>query len=116
MCTRSHALSELSVNGSHKGWLLSLRLLMEQRKQLRGSSTVEVISSQGDVDREEVLEPFDIENESRKESSSFDVGYSSGDSLETLPKASTEAISPADILKTLFFILVWYTFSTFLTL
>ncbi|KAJ4878914.1 Uncharacterized protein Rs2_35968 [Raphanus sativus] len=53
VCTRSHALSELSVNGSHKGWLLSLRLLMEQRKQLRGSSTVEVISSQGDVDREE---------------------------------------------------------------
>lgn len=90
---------------------------MEQRKQLRGSSTVEVISNQGDADREQVLEPFDIENESRKESSSFDVGYSSsGDNLETLPKASTEAISPADILKTLFFILVWYTFSTFLTL
>ncbi|KAH0916757.1 hypothetical protein HID58_031203 [Brassica napus] len=92
---------------------------MEQRVQLRGSSTVEAMSSLGDVDREQVSEPFDIENESRKDTnhpSSFDVGYSSGDNLETLPKASTEAISPADILKTLFFILVWYTFSTFLTL
>ena len=86
---------------------------------LRGGGTLEVISSQGDVDREQVLETFDIENETSKEtnrSSSFDVGYSSGDNLETLPKPSKDAISPADILKTLFFILVWYTFSTFLTL
>ncbi|KAF3610154.1 hypothetical protein DY000_02044579 [Brassica cretica] len=94
---------------------------MEQRVHLRGGGTLEVISSQGDVDREQVLESFDIENETNKEtnhSSSFDVGYSSGENLETLPKASkpSDAISPADILKTLFFILVWYTFSTFLTL
>uniref|UniRef100_A0A1J3C9D8 Putative sugar phosphate/phosphate translocator n=1 Tax=Noccaea caerulescens TaxID=107243 RepID=A0A1J3C9D8_NOCCA len=92
---------------------------MEQRIQLRGVSTMEAIPSQGDVDREQVLEPFDIENETRKEtnrSSRFDVGYSSSDNLETLPKVSKEAISPADVLKTLFFILVWYTFSTFLTL
>ncbi|KAF3584268.1 hypothetical protein F2Q69_00025984 [Brassica cretica] len=92
---------------------------MEQRVHLRGGGTLEVISSQGDVDREQVLEPFDIENETSKEtnrSSSFDVGYSSGDNLETLPTPSKDAISPADILKTLFFILVWYTFSTFLTL
>ncbi|VVA90195.1 unnamed protein product [Arabis nemorensis] len=92
---------------------------MEQRVQLRGGSTVEVISSQGDIDREQVLEPFDIENETRKDtghSSNFDVGYSSGNNLETVPEASKQAISPADVLKTLFFILVWYTFSTFLTL
>ncbi|XP_010475377.1 PREDICTED: probable sugar phosphate/phosphate translocator At1g06470 [Camelina sativa] len=91
---------------------------MEQRVQLR-SGTMEPISSQGDVDREQVLEPFDIENVSGKEikaSRSFDVGYSSSDNLEPLPKVSTESISPADVLKTLFFILVWYTFSTFLTL
>lgn len=92
---------------------------MEQRVQLRGGSTVEAIPSQGDIDREQVLEPFDIENETRKDtnhSSSFDVGYSSGNNLETVPEASKQAISPADVLKTLFFILVWYTFSTFLTL
>ncbi|XP_010457774.1 PREDICTED: probable sugar phosphate/phosphate translocator At1g06470 [Camelina sativa] len=91
---------------------------MEQRVQLRGG-TMEPISSQEDVDREQVLEPFDIENVSGKEikaSRSFDVGYSSSDTLEPLPKVSTEGISPADVLKTLFFILVWYTFSTFLTL
>lgn len=87
--------------------------------QLRGGSTMEAISNQEDIDREQVLEPFDIENETGKDtngSKSFDVGYSSGDNLETLPKASKEDISPADVLKTLFFILVWYTFSTFLTL
>ncbi|CAN7065315.1 unnamed protein product [Brassica rapa subsp. trilocularis] len=93
---------------------------MEQTVHLRGGGTLEVISSQGDVDREQVLEPFDIENETCKEtnrSSSFDVGYSSGaNTLQTLPTPSKDAISPADILKTLFFILVWYTFSTFLTL
>ena len=93
---------------------------MEQRVHLRGGGTLEVISSQGDVDREQVLEPFDIENETCKEtnrSSSFDVGYSSGaNTLQPLPTPSKDAISPADILKTLFFILVWYTFSTFLTL
>lgn len=81
--------------------------------------TMETISNEGDVDREQVLETFGIENETGKEtngSRSFDVGYSSGDTLETLPKASKVDISPADVLKTLFFILVWYTFSTFLTL
>ena len=107
------------MNEKPKRLGIEFRLLMEQRVQLRGSSTVEAMSSLGDVDREQVSEPFDIENESRKDTnlpSSFDVGYSSDDNLETLPKASTEAISPADILKTLFFILVWYTFSTFLTL
>ncbi|KAL9855531.1 putative sugar phosphate/phosphate translocator [Arabidopsis thaliana] len=91
---------------------------MEQRVQLR-VGTMETISNEGDVDREQVLETFGIENETGKEtngSRSFDVGYSSGDTLETLPKASKVDISPADVLKTLFFILVWYTFSTFLTL
>lgn len=88
---------------------------MEQRIHLRGGGTAEAISNQGDVDTEQVLEPFDIENETNR-SSSFDVGFSSSDNLATLPKASKDAISPADILKTLFFILVWYTFSTFLTL
>ncbi|CAH8339847.1 unnamed protein product [Eruca vesicaria subsp. sativa] len=88
---------------------------MEQRIHLRGGGTAEANSNQGDVDREQVLEPFDIENEANR-SSSFDVGYSSGENLETLPTPSKDVISPADILKTLFFILVWYTFSTFLTL
>ncbi|AAF24821.1 F12K11.18 [Arabidopsis thaliana] len=83
---------------------------MEQRVQLR-VGTMETISNEGDVDREQVLETFGIENETGKEtngSRSFDVGYSSGDTLETLPKASKVDISPADVLKTLFFILVWY--------
>lgn len=63
--------------------------------------------------------PFDIENGSGREISLSNIGVdgprSSGDN-GTLPPHSSSYVSGADVLKTLFFILMWYTFSTFLTL
>ncbi|KAG8662627.1 hypothetical protein MANES_01G129950v8 [Manihot esculenta] len=63
--------------------------------------------------------PFDIENgcpkEIRSSNSSDDTADSFGNH-EKSPLKSKSPVSAADILKTLFFILVWYTFSTFLTL
>ncbi|KDP39798.1 hypothetical protein JCGZ_03934 [Jatropha curcas] len=67
----------------------------------------------------ENLVPFDIENgspgETRSSISSDDVADSFGNHKNLLLK-SKSPVSAADVLKTLFFILVWYTFSTFLTL
>lgn len=64
--------------------------------------------------------PFDIENFSSKETNSVDCssnGTISFESHKNLAQKSTKSpVSAADVLKTLFFILVWYTFSTFLTL
>ena len=60
--------------------------------------------------------PFDIENARRRNSDAdFDVNGIAIDSLSS-KKSPPAPVSAADILKTLFFILVWYTFSTFLTL
>lgn len=63
--------------------------------------------------------PFDIENGSSREihvlNSGVD-GSSYAGNREMLPPKSKNPVSAADVLKTLFFILVWYTFSTFLTL
>ncbi|XP_010522079.1 PREDICTED: probable sugar phosphate/phosphate translocator At1g06470 [Tarenaya hassleriana] len=92
---------------------------MDQRMQQRGSSTMESVSTLEVINREQEYEPFNIENETSKEtkfSSNFNGGSNSTDNLQQLPKASKDVISAADVLKTLFFILVWYTFSTFLTL
>ncbi|KAG2324069.1 hypothetical protein Bca52824_006797 [Brassica carinata] len=47
---------------------------MEQRIHLRGDGLAEAISNQEDVDREQVLEPFDIENETSKETNRDDLG------------------------------------------
>ncbi|KAF2302210.1 hypothetical protein GH714_033748 [Hevea brasiliensis] len=63
--------------------------------------------------------PFDIENGSPKEirpSNSSDDTADSFGNHEKLPLKTKSPVSAADVLKTLFFILVWYTFSTFLTL
>ncbi|XP_010542719.1 PREDICTED: probable sugar phosphate/phosphate translocator At1g06470 isoform X2 [Tarenaya hassleriana] len=92
---------------------------MEQRMEQRGGDTTESVYTAEDINREHEFEPFNIENDIRKEtsfSSSFSGDSSSSDNLQGLPKASKDVISAADVLKTLFFVLVWYTFSTFLTL
>ncbi|KAJ9147153.1 hypothetical protein P3X46_029345 [Hevea brasiliensis] len=63
--------------------------------------------------------PFDIGNRSPREirlSNSSDNSADSFGNHEKLPLKSKSPVSAADVLKTLFFILVWYTFSTFLTL
>lgn len=62
----------------------------------------------------EKYEPFDIENVSAKEINVVDIPISSHNH-KPLPR-NLNPISVADVLKTLSFILVWYTFSLFLTL
>lgn len=59
-------------------------------------------------------EPFDIENTSTKEIDVEDISISSHNHKPV--SRILNPISVADLLKTLFFILVWYTFSLFLTL
>lgn len=69
-----------------------------------------------DDSEEDDCVPFDIENSRRRNSDvDSDVNGIAIDSLSSR-KSPPTPVSAADILKTLFFILVWYTFSTFLTL
>lgn len=69
-----------------------------------------------DDSEEDDCVPFDIENSRRRNSDvDSDVNGIAIDSLSS-KKSPPTPVSAADILKTLFFILVWYTFSTFLTL
>ncbi|XVF16848.1 hypothetical protein REPUB_Repub10bG0067400 [Reevesia pubescens] len=88
----------------------------EQSMHLNGGSTVEDIHG---GDRNEIYAPFDIENESAGDirSSNFGIdGANSTGNPQVLALNSSSSVSAADVLKTLFLILVWYTFSTFLTL
>lgn len=88
---------------------------------VKGSNNMDVVSTLGAGNGSEKYEPFDIENSSESERelhfSNRGVGGSSSMSKhEASPPKSKSPISASDVLKTLFFILVWYTFSTFLTL
>ncbi|XP_041992290.1 probable sugar phosphate/phosphate translocator At1g06470 [Salvia splendens] len=61
--------------------------------------------------------PFDVESRPDAEIYSGSTnGLNHGDYNDTSRKKLENPVSAADVLKTLFFILVWYTFSTFLTL
>ncbi|KAL3509051.1 hypothetical protein ACH5RR_028452 [Cinchona calisaya] len=63
--------------------------------------------------------PFDIENGSMNDQIYSNTGDSQSNNInhhEASGKMLGNVVSVADVLKTLFFILVWYTFSTFLTL
>lgn len=88
----------------------------DKSMHLNGGSTVEDIHG---GDRNGKYAAFDIENESAGDRRSSNIGVD-GTNFTTNLKASTpnsnSLVSAADVLKTLFFILVWYTFSTFLTL
>ncbi|KAH1038387.1 hypothetical protein J1N35_040130 [Gossypium stocksii] len=88
----------------------------ERSMHLNGDSTVDNIQG-GDSAGEYVH--FDIENESALNIGSSDIcddGDIATGSPKALPLNSDSSIALVDVLKTLFFILVWYTFSTFLTL
>ncbi|KAL2476628.1 putative sugar phosphate/phosphate translocator [Abeliophyllum distichum] len=64
-------------------------------------------------------EPFDIENSLKNDQRYSSTGANGSDYMNyhgTLRSNSKNSISVAALLKTLFLILVWYTFSTFLTL
>ncbi|KAJ0112203.1 hypothetical protein Patl1_02580 [Pistacia atlantica] len=92
---------------------------LEKRMQLNGGNTMVDDSVHDKRSGDEKYVPFDIENGSVREISLSNIGVdgprSSGDN-GTLPPHSRSYVSAADVLKTLFFILMWYTFSTFLTL
>ncbi|KAL4361166.1 hypothetical protein GQ457_04G034020 [Hibiscus cannabinus] len=83
----------------------------EQRMHLNGGSSMEDLHGK---DRNGEYTPFDVENKYVGDISA-DIGVD-GASSTVGPKSSSNSVSTADVLKTLFFILVWYTFSTFLTL
>lgn len=59
--------------------------------------------------------PFEIEERSERGTVGGD-SYVLGGGVGSLDRASENTVSVANILKTLFFVLVWYTFSLFLTL
>lgn len=63
-------------------------------------------------------EPFDIENGSRDDQNYSNAGNCDANYINShdISQKKMKLISAADVLKTLFFVLVWYTFSTFLTL
>ncbi|PON96502.1 Sugar phosphate transporter domain containing protein [Trema orientale] len=84
-------------------------------KHLNGGDSMDDTSIHVERNREEKYEPFDVEKESAKKT---DVagGCISIHNREPLSPNLKNPISVADVLKTLFFILVWYTFSLFLTL
>ncbi|OMO60959.1 hypothetical protein COLO4_33652 [Corchorus olitorius] len=88
----------------------------EESMHLNGGSTMEDIHGRASNGK---YAPFDIENESngdlRLSNTTSDETNSTG-SWKASTTNSKSSVSSADVLKTLFFILVWYTFSTFLTL
>lgn len=86
-----------------------------------GGDSPEVDSIHGERNQDEKYVPFDIENGSETDVSLSNIrvggpgSFGNGNTLP--PKSKTKSvISAADVLKTLFLILMWYTFSTFLTL
>lgn len=86
---------------------------------LNGGSATNNSSTHGGGDVNEKYMPFDVEIETVKDerlSNDSVDGPSSVSSPGNLGLHSTNPISTADVLKTLFLILMWYTFSTFLTL
>ncbi|KAK2633355.1 hypothetical protein Ddye_032752 [Dipteronia dyeriana] len=89
--------------------------------QLNGGHTADVNSKHdaGGGNGNEEYVPFDIENGSAREISLSNIGVHGSSSIGnggTLPPNTKNSVFAADVLKTLFFILMWYTFSTFLTL
>ncbi|KAI3744146.1 hypothetical protein L1987_57222 [Smallanthus sonchifolius] len=83
---------------------------------MNGGSSTEMVSAASPrrISTNEKRVSFDIENDSNGV-----LKYSNSDFVDSnkdVLASSKNPIIVADILKTLFFILVWYTFSTFLTL
>lgn len=91
----------------------------QQCMQLNGGNTMNGASVHVEGNGKGKYVPFDIENGSGRELNSTvsDVGgFNAIGNPEELPPNSRSSLSVPDMLKTLFFILLWYIFSTFLTL
>lgn len=82
----------------------------------KGGDTMDNASIHVEGNGNEKFAPFDIENNgTMKETNSVD-GSNFMHEHRPLPPNMKNTVSVANVLKTLFFILVWYTFSLFLTL
>ncbi|XP_070672730.1 probable sugar phosphate/phosphate translocator At1g06470 isoform X1 [Malus domestica] len=87
----------------------------KRNMHLNGGDTMDDASNQvGGNGNEEYL-PFDIENGSAREVQGVD-SCNSMHNHKALPSNSENPITLPNVLKTLFFVLVWYTFSLMLTL
>ncbi|KAM1166049.1 hypothetical protein ACFX2J_025138 [Malus domestica] len=87
----------------------------KRNMHLNGGDTMDDASNQvGGNGNEEYL-PFDIENGSAREVQGVDSSNSMHNH-KALPSNSENPITLPNVLKTLFFVLVWYTFSLMLTL
>lgn len=86
----------------------------ELSMHLNGSDTMADVSIHVGGNKNEKYVPFDIENGSARDTNSVDISMSMGNHEAMLPHFK-DPFSVANVLKTLFFILVWYTFSLFLT-
>lgn len=82
---------------------------------LKGGDTMDDASIHVEGNGIEKCVPFDIENGSTREKNGVD-GSIYMHNHKPLPPNLKDPVSAANVLKTLFFILVWYTFSLFLTL
>lgn len=87
----------------------------KKNMHLNSGDTSDDDSIQVGGNRNEEYLPFDIENGSAREVQGVDSSISTHNHKELLPD-SNNPISPANVLKTLFFVLAWYTFSLVLTL
>ncbi|XAR49519.1 hypothetical protein NMG60_11032752 [Bertholletia excelsa] len=87
--------------------------------QMNGGSSKDAVSPHGLRHVNGKSTPFDIDNGSITEKNFSDLGDNGlnfVDNHGALMSKSKSPFSATDVLKTMFFILVWYTFSTFLTL
>ncbi|CAA3018168.1 probable sugar phosphate phosphate translocator At1g06470 [Olea europaea subsp. europaea] len=104
---------ENSNLGAERYHSSKLQLRMDRSSDVEDAFTNDVRK------RNENYEPFDIENHFKNDQQYSGIGANGSDYMDyhdSLRSNSKNSISVADLLKTLFFILMWYTFSTFLTL
>lgn len=86
------------------------------KQKMKGGGDLAVASTGNGKDR---YVPFDVENGATSNQRYSNVGREGSpylDHRDAPQTISKNVVSVADVLKTLFLILVWYTFSTFLTL
>lgn len=101
---------------SKNGFLEKDRQVFGKFKQIMEGVHIRDASRHSIGNGSENYVPFDIESGSGNGHIYSDMEDSPPINDEASQKTSKAVVSVADVLKTLFFILVWYTFSTFLTL
>ena len=107
--------NELQSRPLNRERLFNLKFQQRRSMQMNFSGTMDEDSSYQSGNGSEKYVPFDIENKSERGTAGLDSSVPMGGN-GSLGKGSQNPVSVANILKTLFFILVWYTFSLFLTL